>query len=465
MSGGVDARVIGSRWELMVDDWLIETLRDAGLRLHHPVAREVALRLDAPWEGAVSHYATVLEFEGEYRLYYRGQRGSDSGGPPVTAVASSRDGIRWERPQLGLFEWEGSRANNIVWIGEASATFAPFVDANPAAAPAQRFKAVAAARLPGAGPRGRGLVPFVSADGYRWQQWQAEPIITEGAFDSQNLAFWDSHRGHYVAFFRDFRDGVRSIKRATSPDFLTWSEPEWLDFGAAPPEHLYTNAAVSYSRAPHLYLAFPKRFVPGRQAVPEHLNAGLSDGVFMSSRDGVRWDRRFLEAFLRPGRDRENWTDRTNGIAWGLLQTAVDELSLYWIEHYRHPTARLRRGTLRLDGFVSANAGYAGGEVVTRPLRFEGDELALNYATSAAGSVRAELQDADSRPIPGYTLDESVELYGDAIEQPVRWRHAHHVGALASRPIRLRLVLRDADVYALRFRPSPAGASGAEARR
>ena len=450
-------RDIGSRWELFVDDWLIEALDGAELRLHHPAQQEIVLPFDAPWEGAVSYYPTILEYEGEYRVHYRGQP-HEGPGTEVAAVATSSDGVSWHRPNLGLFEWGGSRENNIIWAGEGSHNFTPFVDNNPAAPPSQRFKAVASAKVNGEPV----LKAYVSEDGYRWQALRKEPIITDGAFDSQNLAYWDAYRGHYVAFYRDFRDlegrvkrwdGVRSIKWATSSDFVNWTAGQWLDFGDAPLEHFYTNVTISYFRAPHLYLAFPKRFLPERKAIPEHPNSGVSDGVFMSSRDGLHWDRRFMEAFVRPGRDRENWTERNNCIAWGIVPTAPDELSIYWVQHYRHPTARLRRGTLRMDGFASVNAGYAGGELVTRPLRFEGSELVLNYATSAAGSVRVEVQDADGEPMSGYALEESVEMYGDEIEAVVRWQSGSSVASLAGRPVRLRMALRDADIYALRFRP------------
>ncbi|MBI3943086.1 MAG: hypothetical protein HY326_08745, partial [Chloroflexi bacterium] len=166
----------------------------------------------------------------------------------------------------------------------------------------------------------------------------------------------------------------------------------------------------------------------------------------------IHWDRRFMEAFLRPGRDRENWTERTNGIAWGILQTAPDELSLYWIDHFRHPTARLRRGTLRLDGFASAHAGYSGGEVLTKPLTFAGRELVLNYATSAAGSLQVELQDSQGHPLPGYTVTDQEAMYGDDIEAVIRWGDTTDLSHLSGQSIRLRLLLRDADVYALRFR-------------
>ena len=76
----------------------------------------------------------------------------------------------------------------------------------------------------------------------------------------------------------------------------------------------------------------------------------------------------------------------------------------------------------------------------------------INYSTSAVGSVRAEIQDADGRPIEGYELHRSSEIFGDAIEQVVSWGDATDVGALAGSPVRLRFVMRDADLYSIRFR-------------
>ena len=86
-------------------------------------------------------------------------------------------------------------------------------------------------------------------------------------------------------------------------------------------------------------------------------------------------------------------------------------------------------------------------------MQFAGSQLTLNYATSAAGSIRVEVQDADGKPIPGYALEDSVEMYGDEIEGVVGWQGGSSVAGLADRPVRLRMVLRDAGLYALRFRP------------
>ena len=434
---------IGSRRELFVDRHLIERLDNVELRLHSPRRAETALRFDQPWEGPTCAYVTVFQDGDRFRMYYRG---SGHRGPEVTCYAESTDGITWTRPELGLFEWDGSKANNIVWQDDfGSHSFTPFKDARPGIPDDERYKAL------GSAPRGtRALVAFVSPDGIRWRPLRDEPVLTKGAFDSQNLAFWEADRGRYVAYYRIFTDGVRAIATAESDDFVTWTDPVAIDV-AGPREHFYTNATTTYFRAPHYRFAFPKRFVPGRQRLPEHPDRGISDAVFLSSRDGRSFDREFPEALLRPGRDEQNWGDRSTMVAWGLVPTAADEMSIYFSQHYRHDSHHLQRGVFRADGIASAHADRDGGELITRPIRFEGDRLRLNYATSAAGSLRVEIQTPDGEPIAGFTLDEAPELYGDAIDEPYTWKSGEDVSKLAGRTVRLRFVLSDCDLYAYRF--------------
>ena len=124
----------------------------------------------------------------------------------------------------------------------------------------------------------------------------------------------------------------------------------------------------------------------------------------MSSRDGIHWDRRFLESFIPPGLDSRNWPQRTNTPARGIVPTSEDEISLYVERHRAAPGNHLQRLVLRTDGFVSVQSGYSGGEMVTKPLIFQGDNLILNFATSAAGSIRLEIQDANGNPLPGFAL-------------------------------------------------------------
>ena len=144
---------------------------------------------------------------------------------------------------------------------------------------------------------------------------------------------------------------VRNIMTCTSKDFRRWTKPQWLDFGDAPVEHLYTNAVTPYHRAPHIYMGFPKRFVPDR-GISDNTANGVSDAVYMTSRDGLHF-KRWSEAFLRPGLQPERWENRNNMTAWGILETANDlptapkELSIFTTEsYYRGDACRLRRFTV-----------------------------------------------------------------------------------------------------------------------
>ena len=135
----------------------------------------------------------------------------------------------------------------------------------------------------------------------------------------------------------------------------------------------------------------------------------------MSSRDGVHWHR-FMEAFIRPGRDRRNWIHRNGLVARGIVPTAPGEISLYTVQHYTYPSAHLQRVVVRTDGFASASAGYPGGELITKPFRFSGENLILNYSTSAAGSIRVEIQDGQRQPGAGSLTDRIGPIWGDELE-------------------------------------------------
>jgi hypothetical protein len=135
----------------------------------------------------------------------------------------------------------------------------------------------------------------------------------------------------------------------------------------------------------------------------------------------------------------------------GIVETAPDEWSLYISEHYRHPDNRLRRLTVRKQGFASMHGSVPGGEFVTKPLHFTGHKLQLNYSTSAAGALQIEVQDESGNPIPGFTLADMPELFGDDISATAAWKSGSDLSTLAGRTIRLRILLRDADLYALRF--------------
>lgn len=215
---------IASRLQLFVDARLIESFRGTHLRLHPPQPREVVFTLDAPWEGPMSGYVTMMQDDGLFRMYYRGGGETTE---EVVCMATSRDGVEWERPNLGLVEFRKSKANNILLRGQRKAyweahNFTPFKDTNPATPAESRYKALTLGRhTPPGGDREKALLAMHSPDGVHWKHLRAEPVITKGSFDSQNTAFWDANRREYVAYVRDGRttpDGrrVRSVLRATS---------------------------------------------------------------------------------------------------------------------------------------------------------------------------------------------------------------------------------------------------------
>lgn len=461
---------IGSRLEPLIDDHMIDWMRDVRLVLNRPVPREVSIVHDQPWEGNTCFYHTVFRDGNFYRMYYRGAHsGSISGefNHGVVCYAESGDGIHWNKPELGLVEFNGSKKNNIVWDGLGGHALSVFKDENPECETDSRYKAVAKLykTRPDGTPYGRGIYPYKSADGIRWSLIKDSPVITEGAMDSQNLAFWDSVRGCYVDYHRGSREqikdqpesAIRDVLTCTSDDFLNWTEPEWLEYPQAPTEHLYTNQIIPYFRAPHIYMGFPKRFVPTHTKVIQD-TGGTSDALLMTSRDGKTFNR-WGEALIRPGPQRERWVNRNNMVAWGIVETKSDlpgtpnEMSIYSVEGYKgFDGCKMRRYSQRLDGFVSIQAPLRGGELTTKSFVFEGTQLVINYATSAAGSIRVELQDSDGRTIEGLSIADSVELYGDDVEEIVSWKGDWNLSRFMGKPIRLRFMINDADLYSFRFR-------------
>ncbi|TWU20309.1 hypothetical protein Pla52o_48280 [Novipirellula galeiformis] len=468
LGADVDVIDIGSRRELLVDHLLIEKLNNVRLVLNRPRDEGIVLKFDKPWEGPFSGYCTVIKDGDLYRLYYRGnpKAGADGNTGEVYCYAESKYGIKWTKPEFTQFEIPGHETNNIVLANAAPLThnFSPLLDTRPGVSPDQRYKAIG-------GTMTSGLVAMTSADGIHWKKLREQAVIPKEMvpfdymFDSQNVAFWSDVEKSYVCFFRVFADGVRRICRTTSNDFLNWSPPVLMEYrhgeGEAPIEHLYTNQTHPYFRASHLYVAIAARFMPGRQVLSkeqaEAINVSpayfkdTSDAVLMTSRGGEYYDRTFLSGYVRPGIGAKNWVSRTNYPALNVVQTGPSEMSVYLNQDYAQPTSHLRRYSMRLDGFASAQAPYAGGELITKPLKFKGRELAINFSTSAAGSIQVEIQDLLGKPIPGFTLDDANEQIGNEIRRVVSWKKGSDVGSLSNTPVRLRFVFKDADLYSFKF--------------
>lgn len=493
VAGIPQALPLGSERQLFVDRVLIDHLEGLELRLQQPRPEGIAIEYDQPWEDKLAFYTTVLKDGDVYRMYYRCRLTR----PRLTCYAESRDGIHWTKPHLGLVEVDGSTANNVIL--PVAGQFCAFLDGRPGVPRSERLKANA---------RDVGtpysLMGYVSADGVRWRKIRETPLVDyamENNFDSQNVMFWSEAEQRYVLYARHMVEGRRATARATSKDFLQWSQQKLMSYSdtgtTRPSQHLYTNQTQPYFRAPQIYIALPARIHFGRRLLtPEELQflelrhnrisggmRDVSDSVLLSSRPGsTRYDFTFKESFLRPGLGQSNWSTRTNYPGLGVVQTGPAEMSLYVQRDYGQSTAHLQRMSLRLDGFASLHAPYHGGEMVTRPITFEGSRLEINYSTSAAGSIRVEIQTADGKTIPGFSLAECPEIIGDEISRIVAWgkvppplstgrdpestraesnlsyqtpivawEGSRDVSRLAGKPVRLRFVMKDADLFSFRF--------------
>lgn len=436
---------IGKRLELFVDDHLIAKMTgDVARKLQKPTPQEVVLVTDSPWEGNTSGYYSLFRDGDLYCMIYRGWQHNDkmkAEHEEVTCYAESKDGIHWTKPKLRLFAWQGSKENNIVWLGKGSHNFTAFRDENPAAPAKARYKAL--------GGGGGGLLAFESADCKHWRQTGDKPVITRGAFDSQNLAFWDTDRSEYRAYWRIFTKGIttekkwkpegfRAIRTATSKDFFTWENEADLTYSeGTPAQHLYTNAIQKYFRAPHLFIGFPTRYLPkeGQRVEP----------VLMSSRDGVRFHR-WAEEVISEDAPKDRKGNRSNYMAWGMFELPgkPKEISVYATENYYEPSpGRLRRFSYRSDGFVALHGGEKGGEMLTKPLRYQGSKLVMNYLVHEGGSLEVEVLDE-----AGEVVGQSKVLSGDHVAAEVAWRKAPK---LNEGLLQLRLIIKNADVFSLRF--------------
>ena len=248
-----------------------------------------------------------------------------------------------------------------------------------------------------------------------------------------------------------------------------------MTYADSPEEQLYTNQVKPYFRAPHLLIGLPTRYVDRgwsdstralpelenreeRSSVNQRYGTAVTEGLLMASRDGVLFTR-WNEAFVRPGVQRPGtWRYGHQYSAWHAVETesaidgAPNEISLYYSEgHPSDVNVGIRRYTLRMDGFVSVWAPASGGELITRTIIFEGKRLAINFSTSAAGAIQVEIQEPGGKPVPGFSIEDCQEVFGDELERSVTWGDGADLGQLSGEPVRLRFVLRDADLYSLRF--------------
>ena len=483
VSDMADLRCVAGR-EVFWDMTLADKVKNVRLEQHHPVRKNAVLVCDAPWEGEHCGYGSLLCDGEKYRLYYRGCGFNGGvwnlagGEHTVWCVAYSVDGKTFTKPSLGLYEFNGSFDNNIVLKEDRYLdNFSVMKDDNPACASDARYKAFSQFSQDGRAGR---LAYYKSADGLHFEFERL--LDVEGTFDSLNLLLWDAKIGKYRLYFRGFHDleeteekiefenegHVRDVRLALSEDLIHWSAPQRLLYGDNYAFQFYTNGIMKYPRA-DVFLGIPTRYVdrsPDRKnyaylpdvngfrpMLIEKFGRGgtaMTEATLMISRDGLRFDRT-LEAFLTPGIENgDNWVYGDGYFEWGLAETASDvpgepaEYSLYTHAGYRARPVSFLRYTMRLDGFFSWSADYAGGEVLTKPFVCGGSDMRVNFETSALGSLRLMICDENGAELEGY---DSGRLFGNAISRPVDFDKP--LALLKGKAVRLKITLRDAKLYAM----------------
>jgi len=436
---------LGSRKYLFIDDALIDTKRNVQLTCNPPTDRKnLNFRpKKSSWR------ASVVDVDGKVYMYIPEGYGSEKG---ITRLMISKDGINFEKPELGVVEYEGSSKNDFVFYGAPFyGTF--FRDLNPDISPQEQYKLTAWVA-------NRGIYLYMSPDGIHWRRNETcmLPLVSGGGAET----YWDDQRGVYVDFIK--RDssyktrkcrggGRRAVMFETrwihrtwpfnaleEPYFEGWSMPAVTCEGPVifrPNKNgqVYRTRAIKYPWAPDTYLAFVWRFGEGER---RQVDLGVS-------RDGIHWqfwaDKMW---YMSPGTDEEVLS------LYGLIRRG-DEIWQYADYGGAHGGDKQRiyaRLTQRLDGFVSLDAGEPG-SATTRPLIFKGHRLILNVA--AQGSMRVAILDEKGNELAGFTPADCDPIKGDAINYLVSWRRNSDVSKLAGKVVRLKFELQNTKLYAFKF--------------
>ena len=466
-SNNPDLYQIGTGRQLLVDNAFFEESENIALRLHPPKKTgEKALQREHPWESATLNWFTVMEDPGvidkqaKYRMWYECY---DVDGWPTAddtsfCYAESRDGIHWTKPELGLFEYKGSKKNNILFrqvgTGRAkSRVHGANVFLDPIAEPEAKYKAVSQGMWKGR-PRPHTVAGMFSADGLKWTRYP-KPICNIFA-DSQYSGFWDFRLEEYVLYGRSFAGG-RAVGRSTSADFTQFAPLETVlhaDANDPPQSDLYNPAAIQYASADNVYFMFPSLFQHG----PDTLDIRLA-----VSRDGIHWTWPEQDKAFIPLGEEGSFDSKCLYMGQGILQVG-DETWLYYsgapLTHSGHELKDLvnceqpracSRVVMKRDRFVSATSGDKTGRFVTPPLTFFGDTLVLNAEVRKGGSIRVALLDEDGKPLPNRTLDDCLPITGDGLSIPVKWKTGGDVALRAGRPTRMKVELKNADLFGFQF--------------
>lgn len=460
---------------LFIDDYMIVRIDGLQRVVNQPTKYpgNPVIKPDTPWEGYCSIYGTAMydERENLFRMWYlaipkdRGKRPLPHGdrlrAPHTTlaAYATSVDGIRWDKPNLGQFPYDDIAETNLLDIGKyncegISVLFDP-LDPDPE----RCYKAFYWDHGSGgfqeqedgrmlclAGPEDGAYVAF-SPDGLRWTEYEGNPVIRAYCDTNQNVV-WDANIERYVAFSR-FGFG-RKVARSESADFQNWTKPELvLDTDEADGEgtQFYGIAVDIYEG---IYLGMLWVY---REGIDGYIDTQLG-----CSRDGIHWERVGDRQIFLPLGEAGSWED-------GMVRSAEriivrdDQIFIYYcgvqgphtgpkfpsVERKHRPAIGL--ATLRRDGFVSLDASGEPGFVLTKPFRLPPGNIHLNV-DAKEGQVTLAICDASGTPLPDFERSEPIT--GDNLDAIVQWSNSENALPFG-KEICLRIDATHAKIYSFWF--------------
>lgn len=388
----------------------------------------------------------------------------------LVAYAESKDGYKWEKPNLGIVDFNGSKQNGLVNMGRDNTEGVSIVRQPDEPNPQRRYKAIFWEHkvAPKGEPTGReklaedsrpdGMWVSFSEDGLHWKDYADNPVIPHGS-DTGQCVLYDPALKKYVLYSR--RGVGRRISRSTSDDFVNWSQPQ-LVFAAddkdPPGTQVYGSGFCIYEG---IYIGTPWMFYLSKDQ--------RIDVQLIHSRDGIQWHRTAGRERVIPNGPEGAWD---SGIIFTASHPVVleDRILIYYFgiqgDHHGHPqrdweeSKKYYRGgigvaTLRRDGWVSLNLPFTGGHVITKPVTIpkaspddDTPRLILN-ANAYTGDVKVTLLDEDNQPILGF--DESNNLHGDFLRVEVTWPHGRTLADLVDRRVKLKFHGRLAKLYSFWF--------------
>jgi hypothetical protein len=472
--------------QLFVDNFLIEktdlkrVFHQAQKFEGNPVFKaETPRELGASKEGERGEEATVFLGQGGvfwdpaeklFKMFYVG------GWRGPLSLATSPDLKNWTRhgPLLGEgLRWTGPKlatggSDNCAWL-----------DLN-ATNPAERIKYLTCwMHVPKAQrPPGFNHSLQVSGDGKTW----SDALPTDTAVDDYCSFFFNPFRqkwcfsikrgtargrSRYYLESDTFLSGTNWSQAVywTSADKLDQPEPEGRYPGAGEPPQLYSLNAVAYESlmvGMHYIHRGPKNEICGKGQFPKLIDLELG-----FSRDGFHWQRPDRRAFIAGARTEGAWDRAYLHSTAGVMVVLDDQLVFPYTgtsgtapngKHGMYTGGAIGLATLRRDGFASLDAGAKTCTLTTRPLRFKGDNLFVNFA-APQGELRVEVLTLEDKTYGGYSAAKCVPLRGDSTRQRVLWNGAENIGRAKEKNVKLRFTLTNGSLYSFWVTDDKNGAS------